>query len=97
MADSKKDIIGNHIIQELKTLDIAGYLKEEVKEFLKHLHYYKIKNILQNIDALKEYLICLDHKNTIQIHELEYKKNPEAMIGEHDVLYYVSTKGLKKI
>lgn len=92
MADSKKDIISNHITRELDTLDIAGYLKDEVKDFLKHLHYYKIKNILQNIDALKEYLICLDHKNTSQIHELEYEKNPDIVIGDHDVLYYVSTK-----
>lgn len=97
MADSKKDIISNNIVDELETLDIAGYLKQEVKDFLKYLHYYKIKNILQNIDALKEYLICLDHQNTEQIHELEYEHNPEMEIGNHDVLYYVSTKGLEKI
>ncbi|MFA7298040.1 MAG: hypothetical protein WC010_00115 [Candidatus Absconditabacterales bacterium] len=97
MADSKQDIISNNIVEELKTLDIAGYLKQEVKDFLKYLHYYKIKNILQNIEALKEYLICLDHQNTNQIHELEYEKNLEMEIGEHDVFYYVSTKGLEKI
>ncbi|MEI6672892.1 MAG: hypothetical protein WCL02_06270 [bacterium] len=97
MAESKKDIISKNIMDELITLDIAGYLKQEVKDFLKYLHYYKIKNILQNIDALKEYLICLDHQNTNQIHELEYEKNPEMEIGEHDILYYVSTKGLEKI
>jgi len=97
MAETKKDIISKNIVDELETLDIAGYLKQEVKDFLKYLHYYKIKNILQNIDALKEYLICLDHQNTDQIHELEYEKNPDMEIGEHDVFYYVSTKGLEKI
>jgi len=97
MAESKKDIISKNIVDELVTLDIAGYLKEEVKDFLKYLHYYKIKNILQNIEALKEYLICLDHQNTDQIHELEYKKNPDMEIGEHDLTYYISTKGLEKI
>jgi len=97
MAESKKDIISNNIVDEIATLDIAGYLKQEVKDFLKYLHYYKIKNILQNIDALKEYLICLDHQNSNQIHELEYEKNPDMEVGEHDVFYYVSTKGLAKI
>jgi len=97
MAESKKDIISNNIVDELETLDIAGYLKQEVKDFLKYLHYYKIKNILQNIDALKEYLICLDHQNTNQIHELEYEKNMDMEIGEHDLYYYISTKGLEKV
>ncbi|EKD25421.1 MAG: hypothetical protein ACD_80C00063G0005 [uncultured bacterium (gcode 4)] len=97
MADSKKDIISTNIMDEISTLDIAGYLKQEVKDFLKYLHYYKIKNILQNIDALKEYLICLDHQNTNQIHELEYRKNTEVVAGEHDIFYYISTKGLEKV
>ena len=88
MPDSKKDIISKNIVDEIETLDIAGYLKQEVKDFLKHLHYYKIKNILQNIDALKEYLICLDHQNTNQIHELEYEHNKDMEIGDHDVHYY---------
>ena len=97
MAESKKDIISKNIVDEIKTLDIAGYLKQEVSDFLKYLHYYKIKNILQNIDALKEYLICLDHQNTSQIYELEYEKNPDIEIGEHDIHYYISTKGLEKV
>lgn len=97
MPGDKKDIIGLKIVDEISNLDVAGYLKQEVKEFLKYLHYYKIKNILQNVDALKEYLICLDHQNTCQIHELEYTKNIEMVIGEHDILYYVSTKGLEKV
>jgi hypothetical protein len=97
MADSRKTIISKNIVDEIQLLDIAGYLKQEVQEFLKYLHYYKIKNILQNIQALKEYLICLDHQNTDQIHELEYKKNEEVQAGDHDIMYYISTKGLKKI
>jgi len=97
MAETKKDIISKNIVDELETLDIAGYLKQEVKDFLKYLHYYKIKNILQNIDALKEYLICLDHQNTNQIHELEYEENADMEIGEHDIFYYISVKGLEKV
>jgi len=97
MVEIKKDIISKNISDEIETLDIAGYLKQEVKDFLKYLHYYKIKNILQNIDALKEYLICLDHQNTNQIHELEYEKNADMEIGDHDIFYYISTKGLEKV
>lgn len=98
MAETKKDIISRNIAEEIDTLDIAGYLREEVKDFLKILHYYKIKNILQNIDALKEYLICLDHQNTDQIHELEHIYNEDMERDEnHDVHYYISEKGLEKI
>jgi hypothetical protein len=98
MAESKKDIISRTIAEEMETLDIAGYLKNEVKDFLQHLHYYKIKNILQNIDALKEYLICLDHQNTDQIHELDHMKNKDIDWNEdHDLHYYISKKGLEKV
>lgn len=98
MAESKKDIISRTIAEEINSLDIAWYLKQEVIDFLKHLHYYKIKNILQNIDALKEYLICLDHQNTDQINELEHIKNEDIDRNEdHNLHYYVSKKGLKKI
>lgn len=98
MAESKKDIISRNIAEEIDTLDIAGYLKQEVTSFLKHLHYYKIKNILQNIDALKEYLICLDYQNTNQIYELEHTHNKDMERNEnHDLYYYISNKGLKKV
>lgn len=98
MAESKKEIISRNIAEEIDTLDIAGYLKEEVNDFLKHLHYYKIKNILQNIDALKEYLICLDQQNTDQIHELDHIHNEDMQRDEgHDIKYYISSKGLEKV
>ncbi len=98
MADTKKDIISRTIAEEIDTLDIAGYLKQEVKDFLKYLHYYKIKNILQNIDALKEYLVCLDHQNTNQIHELEFMKNEDMeREQDHEVHYYISKVGLIKV
>ncbi len=98
MAENKKEIISRNIAEEIDILDIAGYLKEEVKAFLEHLHYYKIKNILQNIDALKEYLICLDHQNTAQIQELDHINNEDMERNEqHNIHYYISEKGLKKV
>ncbi len=97
MTPDKKEVIHEHIIGEISKLDIAGYLKQEIQDILRHLHYYKIDNIMQNIEALKEYLICLDKQNTDQIHELEYTKNDECEIGDHDIHYYVSQEGLKKV
>ncbi|HCY20707.1 TPA: hypothetical protein DIC40_02425 [Patescibacteria group bacterium] len=63
----------------------------------KNLHYYKLQNIHQNIDALKEYLHFLDHHSTQQIHALEYIENAEIPEGDHDILYYVSQKGLELV
>ena len=97
MADSRKNIISTNIINEISALDIAGYLKQEVNDFLKYLHYYKLKNILQNIEGLKEYLVCLDHQNTSQIHELEYNNQTTYDEQNHDITYYISHKGLKKV
>lgn len=94
---TKKHTILDSIIEELSVLDIAWYLREEISSLFKHLHYYKLKNIYQNVDALKEYLHFLDHHSTQQIHALEYVENPDFPEGEHDLLYYVSQKGLETI
>ncbi len=91
---TKKDTILDKIIQELD-LNIAWYLKEEIFSLFKNLHYYKLKNIYQNIDALKEYLYFLDHHSTQQIHALEYKENADLPETDHDLLYYVSQKWLE--
>lgn len=85
------------IIEEIHSLDIAWYLKEEVSSLCKYLHYYKLKNIYTNIDALKEYLHFLDHHSTKQIHALEYNETDNDIEGEHDLFYYVSQKGLDLI
>lgn len=85
------------IISEVSQLDVAWYLKEEIEALFKHLHYYKLKNIYDNIDALKEYLHFLDHHSTQQIHALEYDANKEAQDSEHNVLYYISQKGLELV
>ncbi len=91
---TEKHTILDSIIQELEILDIAWYLKEEISSLFKHLHYYKLKNIYQNLDALKEYLHFLDHHSTQQIHSLEYIENDCLPDNEHDLLYYLSQKGL---
>lgn len=97
MTLSKKDCLIKGIMKKVNSLDIAGYLKQEVEEFLKYLHYYKLKNILTNIDALEEYLAVLDRQNTTQIHELEYNADLEWEKKHDDLHYFVSKSGLCKI
>ncbi len=89
-----KDTILEKIHNHIANLDIAGYLKEEVCSLCKYLHYYKLKNMYQNIDTLKEYLFFLDHHSTQQIHSLEYKENYDLPESNHDIFYYVSKKWL---
>ncbi len=84
-------------MKNVNSLDIAGYLKIEIEDILKHLHYYKLKNILQNIEALKEYLLVLDRQNTAQIHELDFGRDPEREKKNHDLHYFVSKWGLTHI
>jgi hypothetical protein len=67
-------------------------LKQEVQDFLKYLHYYKLKNILQNADALSEYLIYLDKKNTDQICGLDHNINCDLQKTQDNLYYYISKK-----
>jgi len=92
MSPTKKDTLIDTIMAQLQDVDVAGYLKNEVRELLKYLHYYKIKNVYQNIDALKEYLTLLDNQSTHQIHKLEYDASRKHEVADHDVHYYVSKK-----
>jgi len=91
---TKKDILTQEIIWEISHLDIAWYLKEEIEKFLWYFHYYKLRNIVNNVDFLKDYLIFLDHKSTKQIHQLDHEYVDGIDIGDHDIFYYVSQKGL---
>lgn len=91
---NKKDLLKTQIIDEISHLDIAWYLKEEIEKFLWYFHYYKLKNIVKNIDFLRDYLVFLDHKNSKQIHQLEHSNESEIDIFWHDVYYYLSKKWL---
>lgn len=84
-----------NIISEISNLDVAWYLKDEISSLFKNLHYYKIKNIYDNLEALKEYLWFLDHHSTCQIHALEYDDSLDHLDSWHDIHYYVSKKWLE--
>ena len=91
---SEKNTFMSEIINEVSCLDIAWYLKNEVFDLFKNLHYYKLKNICENLAALKEYLCFLDHHSTMQIHKLDHIESQDFSDFDHDVHYYVSKKWL---
>jgi len=65
---------------------------QEVKDFLKYLNYYKVKNVLKNIDIFCDYLHFIDHHNTIQIHQLDHDQSKQKIQTDHNLSYYVSQK-----
>ncbi len=93
----KKEIIKSQILENINSLDIAWYLKEEIEKSLEYFHYYKLNNILKNIDFLDDYLSFLDQKNTKQIADLHCEEIADIDIGAHDPNYYVSTKWLDQV
>ena len=94
---TKKEILMAQILEDISDLDIAGYLKEEIEKFLWFFHAYKLKNIVINIDFLKDYLIFLDHKSTRQIHQLDHEMIDIVDIWDRDIYYYVSKKWLNVV
>lgn len=52
-------------------LDIARYLKNEVKNSLQYFHAYKLENIKKNLTAFTNYLLFLNEENCKQIEALE--------------------------
>lgn len=91
---TKTDMMKKEILDCIYQLDIAGYLKEELKKLLWYFHYYKMINIHKNMDFLIEYLKFLDHKSTKNINQLNHQYQDFEMNGEHDVFYYISKRGL---
>jgi len=90
----KKEIIKFQILENINSLDIAWYLKEEIEKSLEYFHYYKLNNILKNIEVLDDYLSFLDQKNTNQIDNLYCESIEDIDIWAHDLKYYVSNKWL---
>jgi NADH dehydrogenase/NADH:ubiquinone oxidoreductase subunit G len=62
------------LYQEITTacdqLEIARYLKNEVKNSLQYFHAYKLENIKKNLTAFTNYLLFLNEENCRQIQAL---------------------------
>ena len=96
MNNTKSTILKKKIISKLKNTNIAGFLTEDIRNSLKFLHYYKLKNLYKNIDDLIEYLYILDEQNTKQIINLcEQNKSLAKSIKKDN--YYLSEKGVNQL
>lgn len=94
--NTRKDFLEEDIVSELKDLDIAWYILDEVKNFLKYVNHYKLANIYENMEDFKEYLLMVDKQNSIQISQLEVKDAVEESI-QSDLIYYISQSGIDMI
>jgi hypothetical protein len=67
MPTTKKEEIYQHIITACEKLDIARYLKNEVKNSLQYFHAYKLGNIEKNLTDFTKYLLSLNEENCKQL------------------------------
>lgn len=89
MNKTKTQILKKKINTKLNSLDIAWYLIEDIRGSLKFLHYYKLKNLLKNIEDLAEYLYILDIQNTKQVKVL-CEQNVSLLDVVQKNNYYIS-------
>ena len=98
MAKSETQRYREKILTRVLSLDVAGYIFEEVEALLTHIHYYKLKNILQNADTLLAYLRFLDKQNTQQFEKIicnSYKDiEAEAVINMN---YFLSDQAIESM
>lgn len=87
----------NQLSAEINSLDIAGYLKEEVIASLKYLHWYKLKNIEKNLTTFCEYLLFLNAQNTEKISQLGQKTAKASQKSkDYDLAYFLAPGKLNK-
>ena len=85
---STKDQLYQDIIVACDQLEIARYLKNEVKTSLQHFHAYKLKNIKSNLSAFIEYLLFLNEENCKQLDALEINPNNRKKINNTWKYFY---------
>ncbi|MDR0651417.1 MAG: hypothetical protein LBG59_08745 [Candidatus Peribacteria bacterium] len=87
-ATSQKAELYHYLITACDQLEIARYLKNEVKNSLQYLHTYKLKNIKKNLDAFLQYLLFLNEKNCQQINAWEYFPQPQKAMNNNLSYFY---------
>lgn len=97
MNNIKHDSLVEDIMCEIIDLDIAGYILQEVRDFLKYVNHYKLANIYENMEDFKDYLFMLDKQNSNQILQLEIKNEIAEDNIQSDLNYYLSSCGTKTL
>jgi hypothetical protein len=85
---NKKQDLYQYIITLCDQLDIARYLKNEVKNSLQHFHVYKLGNIKKNLNAFTQYLLFLNEKNCEQIEALALGTTPPKTMNNNLSYFY---------
>jgi hypothetical protein len=89
---TKKQEYYQHIITACEQLEIARYLKNEVKNSLQYFHAYKLGNIVTNLTAFMEYLLFLNDENCRQIQALEINIHNRKRINNTLNYFYYHPK-----
>lgn len=79
-----------HIMEQISSLQIAGYLKEEVSASLKYLHRYKLRNIEKNLTCFCKYLLFLNQQNTDKILNLTGNTVTNSKNPTRDLSYFIA-------
>lgn len=95
--NTKKDFLIEDIMSEITNLDIASYIVQEVRDFLKYINHYKLANIYENMEDFKDYLLMLDRQNSNQISQLEIRGSEVEDSINTDLNYYLSKSGMKNL
>ena len=97
MNTKQHDALAEDIMSEISNLDIAGYILQEVRDFLKYVNHYKLANIYENMEDFKDYLLMLDKQNSNQISQLELKESAVDDSIQSEDNYFLSNLGTKKL
>lgn len=97
MNTKQHDALAEDIMSEISNLDIAGYILQEVRDFLKYVNHYKLANIYENMEDFKDYLLMLDKQNSNQISQLELKESAVEDSIQSEDNYFLSNLGTKKL
>ena len=87
MHKTKQELY-QHIISCCEQLEIARYLKNEVKNSLQYFHVYKLRNIEKNLNAFANYLLFLNEENCRKIVELEVNVENRKKMNNNLAYYY---------
>ncbi len=97
MNTKQHDALAEDIMSEISNLDIAGYILQEVRDFLKYVNHYKLANIYENMEDFKDYLLMLDKQNSNQISQLELKETAVEDSIQSEDNYFLSNFGTKTL
>ena len=64
----KADMMRNELLAYCSKRDIAWFLLDEIKTFLRSLNSYKLEKLSSNKTLFKRFMFLLDDQNTKQLH-----------------------------